>query len=50
MAPSQDYSEWTHEQLQDRIKLLDSQLGHLEEQLAKFDPLNGIFIEGRLIV
>ena len=38
MAPPQDYSEWSHEQLQERIKLLDSQLEHLAKQLAKFEP------------
>ena len=39
MAEKPDYSQWSHERLQERIRALDIRLEHLERQMAKFVDL-----------
>ena len=37
MAQSPDYSEWSHAELQNRLKLLDAKIERMEGQMAKFE-------------
>ena len=51
MADQQDYSQWSHFQLQEHIRKLERRLGHLEQQLVKLELLKSpIVTEGKLIV